>query len=518
MRVTLVHPAGHNFVPGRPDITLLVNRMAPVGILQLAAWLDRFGHTTFVHDCLGPRASGNVEQTAQSIIAHRPDLVGFSVTTSAFLDAYDLTMAIRKLAPGVKVVFGGPHVSSVGAPLLRHFEEIDYLCVGEGEGALEDLAAGKPLKEIRNLAFRDGDRVVTNARRGPIPSLDDLPFPAYEKLEGFPRQYHLPLFSYIKRHGATLITSRGCPYTCSYCDRTVFQRLYRSNSAGYVWEHMRHLRDRWGVHHINFYDDLFTAQRERIVNLCEMLIRRPLGMDFNCAIRAGQSDDELLGLLKRAGCLQVSLGVESADPGMMERHKPGVDLATVKETVRKVQAHGLRAKGLFIFGLPGESPETIRATSDFVAETGFDDLNYTKFTPFYGAPIWEECAREREGRFREDWRLMNCLNFTYIPRGFRSKAEMDRFYDFYVQRFYRSRLYGRRFLRRFWQHRWSLARVLGNLPSFLRAPMQFSPKADQLEKGSEWPPLDPRQPQRLGAFKTAGENGPDSSQIQPNPC
>ena len=85
------------------------------------------------------------------------------------------------------------------------------------------------------------------------------------------------LFSYIKKHGATMITSRGCPYTCSFCDRTVFERLYKVNSAQYIYDHMKHLRDKFGVYHINFYDDLFTAQNKRVFDLCELLIQKSTG-------------------------------------------------------------------------------------------------------------------------------------------------------------------------------------------------------------------------------------------------
>ena len=159
-----------------------------------------------------------------------------------------------------------------------------------------------------------------------IADLDSLPFPAYEKLTGFPHEYHLPLFSYTQTPGATMITSRGCMFQCSYCDRSVFKKGFRYNSAGYIYEHMKYLRDKFGVRHINIYDDLFTANKKRIVELCDKLVRQPLGINFNCAVRVGYTDDDLLKMLKDAGCLMVSLGIESADPEMLARHKSGVSL------------------------------------------------------------------------------------------------------------------------------------------------------------------------------------------------
>ncbi len=497
MRITLVHPAGFNFVPGQPDFSLLANRMAPLGILQLAAYLEQYGHPCAVHDCLGPGAPASLAANAAMVLATNPELVGFSVTTSGFMDAFEIAARIKAKRPEVQVVFGNVHVSAIGAALLQHFPEIDYLCLGEGEGTLLDLAEHRAPREIANLCYRNGEDIVSNPRRQRILDLDDLPFPAYEKLAGFPRGYHLPLFSYVKRQGATMVTSRGCPYTCSFCDRTVFERLYKTNSAAYVYEHMKYLRDRFGVRHINFYDDLFTAQRQRVTQLCETLIAKPLGMDFNCAVRTGHTSDEMLRLLKRAGAVMVSMGIESADLGMMQRHKAGVSLAGVRQTVEQIHAAGLRAKGLFIFGLPGETPETIATTSDFILSLDLDDINMSKFSPMYGAPIWDECVGGVSGDFNEDWRLMNCLNFVYLPKGFASRTEMDALYNAQVRRFYDSKGYRRRFARRLWQHRWSLWHVLKNLPKTIQAARYFSNSKADLERAGQALAPHPRQPHGL---------------------
>ncbi|WP_295385399.1 radical SAM protein [uncultured Thiodictyon sp.] len=471
--------------------------MAPLGILQLAAYLEQHGHPCAVYDCLGPGAPASLAANTEIILATNPKLVGFSATTSSFMAAFELAARIKASRPAVQIVFGNVHVSAIGGELLRHFPEIDYLCLGEGEGTLLDLAEQRDLREIANLCYRSGEDIVVNPRRQRILDLDDLPFPAYEKLAGFPRGYHLPLFSSIKRYGATMVTSRGCPYTCSFCDRTVFERWYRTNSAAYVYEHMKYLRDRFGVHHINFYDDLFTAQRERVTALCEQLIAQPLGMNFNCAVRTGHTSDALLRLLQRAGAVMVSMGIESAAPGMMERHKAGVSLDAVRQTVEQIHAAGLRAKGLFIFGLPGETPETIAATSDFMLSLGLDDMNMSKFSPLYGAPIWDECVGGESGEFNEDWRLMNCLNFAYLPKGFASRAQMDALYNTLVRRFYDSKGFRRRFARRLWQHRWSLWQVLKNLPKTIQAARYFNrSKADLERVGPVFAPH-PRQPRGL---------------------
>ena len=465
MRIVLVHPAGSNWFAGaKKDATVAANRMPPIGILSMAAYLKDTEHAVMVHDCLGPRAPRGPEANVERILAMNPDLVGFSTTTSAFPDSNDMATLIKDARPEVRVIAGGVHVSAMRGRLLSMFPAFDYLCIGEGEQTLMDLANGVPSKDIHGLVWRDGDQVVENEPRVHIKHLDDLPFPSYELLDKFPKGYYLPPFSYVNVPGATLITSRGCVYQCSYCDRSVFKRGFRSNSAEYIYEHMKYLATRYGVRHINVYDDLFTTNRKRITELCERLAREPLGVQFNCAVHAGHADDELLQMLKDAGCLMMSLGIESGDPGLMKRHKSSVTLDQVRDAVQRIQAKGIRAKGLFMAGLPGETPETLMATSDFIISLGLDDMNMSKFTPFPGAPCWETI--HEDGAFEEDWRLMNCLNFVFVPSAFESRRELDTLYNRHIKRFYSDKVWIKtKFKKRMWQHRHTLWRFIKNMPS-----------------------------------------------------
>jgi magnesium-protoporphyrin IX monomethyl ester (oxidative) cyclase len=352
--------------------------------------------------------------------------------------------------------------------------------MGEGEVTLSRLAGGISPENIRGLAWRDGTKAVENPHRPHIPDLDSLPFPAYEKLEGFPGQYNLPLFSYVRSPGATMVTSRGCPYQCSYCDRSVFKRGYRYNSAEYIYEHMKHLREKFGVRHINIYDDLFTANRARISKLCRLLIQKPLGQQFNCAVRVGHADDELLEMLKRAGALMVSLGIESGAPELLEVHKPGVYIDQVRKTVKRIREKGLRAKGLFMMGLPGETKETIEKTSDFAMSLELDDMNMSKFTPFPGAPVWKTIFEQ--GRLDNDWRKMNCLNFVFVPKSIDSKETLDELYNRHVKRFYSAPGWRRRFRKRIWEHRGSLWHLIRHLPDFMAARRAFEPKTKETKE------------------------------------
>jgi radical SAM superfamily enzyme YgiQ (UPF0313 family) len=253
----------------------------------------------------------------------------------------------------------------------------------------------------------------------------------------------------------------------------VFKRGFRYNSPEYIYAHIEYLNSRFGVRHLNIYDDLFTMNRKRIARLCQLLTSKPLGVHFNCAVRVGHADDELLAMLKAAGCLMVSLGIESGDPGLLEVHKPGVYLDQVRDTVKRIQSAGLRAKGLFMMGLPGETEASIKKTSDFVISLGLDDMNMSKFTPFHGAPVWQTIREQ--GTVDEDWRKMNCLNFVFVPKQIGSGQLLDQLYNTHVKRFYSDPQWRRRFRSRLWQHRRSLWHLLRHLPDFLSAMRTFEP-------------------------------------------
>jgi radical SAM superfamily enzyme YgiQ (UPF0313 family) len=192
---------------------------------------------------------------------------------------------------------------------------------------------------------------------------------------------------------------------------------------------------------------------------------------FNCAVHVGHADADLLAMLRRAGCLMISVGMESGDAELLARHKGSVTLDQVRETVARIQESGMRAKGLFMMGLPGETRESIRRTCDFILSLGLDDMNLSKFTPFPGAPCF--AGIRGEGDFTEDWRQMNCLNFVFVPKGFSSRDEMDAIYNAHVKRFYSDREWRRKFLRRFWQHRHTLLHFVRHLPSFMAAKRHF---------------------------------------------
>lgn len=464
MKVLFVHPYGSNWMGTGKDLTTVFNLMPPLGIMSIAAFLEARGITVEIIDCYAtPMAA---EALVAEVIRRAPDVVGFSCTTSSFLEGYGLAALIKERSPRIMTVFGGAHACSVGVKLLDDYPAIDYLVIGEGENTFYELveSAGHTVEAIPGVGFRKEGKGTLSSVREHIKNLDDLPFPAYHLLPDFPKRYFLPLFSYPTSPNTSIISSRGCPYQCSYCDRSVFSRGFRFNSPEYIVEHLKLLNRDYGIRHVFFYDDLFTTDRARVARFCELKERAGLKVTYNCIARLEHVDGELLALLKRSGCWQVNFGIESGDPELIKKHRKFYGLDEVQQKLRMVRETGMRVKGLFMLGLPGETVESIRRTIDFALALPLDEINVTKFTPFPGAPVYADIRDH--GEFDENWPLMNCINFVFIPHGM-TKDQLEGLYDEFISRFYRRARINWGYAQMIWKSPGSILAFLRHLPEIL---------------------------------------------------
>ena len=466
-RILLVHPLGYQAARADRDISRLANIMAPLGLLSISAYLESHGIQTDIIDCFALPDSD--DRIGEHIREHQPAYVGLTCTTSAFWDSLRIARFAKEADSGLRVVLGGPHISAMREATMRAHPEIDFCIVGEGEQALVDLIAveddRRMMGEIPGLIYREGSEVIFNGTRKELLDLDRLPFPAYEKLAGYPSRYQLPIFNYPRTPNTCCSSSRGCTYTCSYCDRSVFGRSFRCNSAEYLYEHVSYLKTRFGIRHINFYDDQFTFNRNRVESFCTMMTNKPLGITFNCAVRAEHVDLELLRMMKQAGCWMISLGIETGDPNLLSQHRQNADLEMLAETVRDIKKAGIRAKGLLMMGLPGESVASITRSMDYVFSLPLDDFNLAKFTPFPGAPLYDHI--HELGQFDEDWEKMDCMNFVFIPKGMEKEQLEKLFLEFYKAHYKRLNvLWG--YATMLWKSPDSWKRFAGNFMRFLK--------------------------------------------------
>lgn len=465
MKVLFLHPYGSNFLQGMNDISTIFNCMPPLGMMSIAAVLENSGITTEFIDCYATPMP--MDSLVAEITRRQPDCLALSCTTSSFLEGYRTIEAVKEKLPQIFTAVGGAHACTIGAPLLDSFPSIDCLVIGEGENTMLELARSgfRDLAGIPGLAYRGDDGKGTlSPQRELIKNLDELPFPAYHRLPLFPKRYNLPLFSYPKAPNTSIISSRGCPYSCSYCDRSVFSSGFRFNSPEYILEHVAMLNRDYGIRHVSFYDDLFTFDRKRVAEFCAIKERKGLKITYNCIARLEHVDAELLALLKQSGCWQVNFGIESGDPEVLKKHRKFFGLDEVGRKLQMVHDAGMRVKGLFMVGLPGEDEAAIRRTIDYALSLPLDEVNVTKFTPFPGAPVYKTIRDF--GEFDENWELMNCINTVFVPNGM-TKSQVDDLYNEFIRRFYHRRHINLGYAKMLWKSPHSIMTFLRHLPQIL---------------------------------------------------
>ncbi len=442
-KILLIHPLGYSSKMAKTDVSRMANIMPPLGLASIAAFLDLHKIKNDIIDCYANPDSDVLILDYLKI--QQPDFIGFSCTTSSFFDGVRISKLAKAILPDIKVVFGGVHVSSLKEYILQEFDCIDFSVIGEGEQTLKELlcSGNESLEDVKNIVFRKkGGTVCFTGYRKKQMDLDTLPLPAYHKLAGYPQSYKLPIFNYPKAPNASCISSRGCPYSCSYCDRSVFQKSFRYNSAQYLYDHLKYLKENFGIKHINFYDDQFTFNRKRVEEFAYLMIGNQLDMTFNCAARAEHLDFELLKLMKAAGCWMISLGIETGDPDLLAQHRQNPDLEMMRDKINLIKKADIRVKGLLMMGLPGETEASIKKSQEYVYSLPIDDFNLAKFTPFPGSPVYQQIKEQgaQLGTFDEDWEKMDCMQFLFVPKGITKERMEVLFIDFYKSHFKSNRV------------------------------------------------------------------------------
>jgi anaerobic magnesium-protoporphyrin IX monomethyl ester cyclase len=433
--IVLVNPPYSFWSPEKNYLRPFIGNLPSLGLLSLAAVLRKagFGASIVESASLGLPFS----RTVDMILRERPGYVGLSCTTASVENAAKIARAVKEGSPETLVLAGGSHITALPEETFRRFPEFDFGIQGEGEaalpGLLEALEGGRDLPRVESAVYREGEAIRVNPRRKFIEELDTLPFPAFDLLPGFPREYRAPFLNYPVGPTASLISSRGCPRACTFCDRSVFGNRYRYFSEDYLWGLISFLRRQHGIRHLVFTDDQFAAFRPRLVRLCERMASGNLGIRWNCDARVDSVDPDLLRLMKRAGCWMISYGIESGSQKVLDRIRKGITLDQVEQAVRWTKEAGIRAKGLFMIGYPEETEETLGQTLDFLGRSRLDEMNLSFLTPYPGTEIYREVKGSRD--FVEDWGKMNALNCLLKPAAL-TCSDLEKAYRKIIRRFY----------------------------------------------------------------------------------
>ena len=406
------------------------------GLVCLAAAAEQGGATVHIVEASAENLS--IEQAAREALRHNPDVVGISATTSGIASAGELANLLKAANKRLVVLVGGCHATALPEQTLQEFKSFDLVVVGEGEETLKRIliavaSDGRVPQGIEGTVQREGNGTMRNPPRAFISDLDQLPLPAWSLLRGFPRAYH-PSPARIRRWPcASVVLTRGCPNVCTFCDRSVFGRSCRSYSPSYAVKLIRDLRKNYGVKEVLIEDDTFVIIKDRVRDFCERLLSEQVNVSWSCLGRADRMDPYLLMLMRKAGCWQISYGIESGVSSILEAVHKNIDLEQVRRALSWTREAGIRTKGFFMVGFPGETLETLETTRQFALSLPLDDISVMQLTPFPGSELYREAARL--GAFDCDWRKMNTLNSVFVPEGL-TRDDLDIARDSLLRSFY----------------------------------------------------------------------------------
>jgi len=396
--------------------------LPPLGLAYLAAVLEEHNYAVEILDA--PALSLNVEQLPQQVSTKNPDLIGISAMTPFFHRTLEAVEMIRNVCPDTITVLGGPHASLFSEQTLANNPSIDIVCIGEGEHTLLDLVqtieGDGDLRRVKGIVFRENGQIVRNPPREPIENLDGLPFPARHLL---PMTVYKPLPNQYRRLPVVhLMTSRGCPFGCTYCSNAIFGRRTRTRSPENVVNEIKSVMQDFNAKEIQFWDDTFTLKRSWVMELCQLLIKENFGVLWTCETRVDRVDREILELMAKAGCWKIGYGVESGDQELLDIIKKGITLDQARQAVKLTKNSGIEVGLSFMLALPGETPSKARKTIEFAKELDPDYVQFCITTPYPGTELHDQ-AKEY-GTLIQNFSSYTIWNPVFVPNGYQDKDEV----------------------------------------------------------------------------------------------
>lgn len=402
MKILLINPPSENELHGNNPSIIEEERgyNPPLGILYIAGYLEK--HTNFKVEVLDTQAEEiGYDRLKDAILAKQPDVVGITAMTFTLIDVIKVINLIKSMRPEIKVVLGGPHVHIYPEETIN-IPGVDFLVLGEGEVTFKELIENidnpARLRSIPGLVFKENCKVINTGARPLNENLDSLPFPARHLT---PVQKYSSLMA-RRIPITTMFTSRGCPYRCTFCDRPHLGKNFRARSAMNVVDEMEECV-KLGINEFLIYDDTFTIDRQRVIDVCNEIKRRKLNIGWDIRARVNNIDRELLKKLKEANCERIHYGVESGNPEILKILNKGITVDRVRTTFKETKEAGISVLAYFMIGCPKETRKEIMETIAFAKELKPDFVHITIFTPFPATEIYKTGIKD--GIIKEDfWR------------------------------------------------------------------------------------------------------------------
>jgi len=418
------------------SIKKVLNIIPPLGIAYIAAVLEKMNIEVKIIDC----AVGiTFKELFEKVKDYSPNIVGLTSTTPAFVKTKKAAKFVRENLPEAKILIGGAHVTAFPKETMET-GLFDIGVIGEGELTVQQLFSNyknnafEKLNETHGIIYKNDSGIHQNEAQNFIQDLDTIPLPA-RHLIPHPKYYRPTPASCRKVPYAVIMTSRGCPSRCTFCDRKIFGEHCRMRSVANVFEEIEEVISKYGVKEIRFFDDTFTLKKQRVYDICDEFEKRKLKIPWTCLTKAACVDGPLLKRMKQAGCWQVLYGLESGDDRMLKLLKKGNTVEMNKRAIRLTKEAGLEVRGDFIVGTPGETWESLEKTVRFTIDMKLDYAHFNKFIPFPGTALYKQLTDEGHTFDFSKSTILDHKQIYYINPGM-DKKEFSAFLDKANRRFY----------------------------------------------------------------------------------
>jgi anaerobic magnesium-protoporphyrin IX monomethyl ester cyclase len=371
-------------------------RLPPLGLAYVAGALEKAGfHVEILDNYLLEKSIEDIKQTIRKL---NPEIVGITCSSASYQQCVETAKAVKATLPFCKVVVGGWHPSYMPDSMLQH-PEIDYVVMGEGERAMTELAThitkgedDHAIAQIAGIAYRHEGKIVKTAQKF-IKDLDQIPFPARHLLPMHLYEREIP---YLRAKPVdTMNIARGCPYNCAYCEtRRLWGLGCRAFSPARVVDEINHLATNYGTKGIYFLGDNFTIHEKRTVELCELIKKSKLGIEWVCDTRADLISRELLRTMREAGCRTIWFGVESGSPRILQKINKGVTLEQTVQAFKLCREEDVQIACSFILGIPGETLSDMEATYKFAKKLDPDWCQFNVFIAVPGSGLYDEVMQK----------------------------------------------------------------------------------------------------------------------------
>jgi len=411
------------------DRNILQNSLPPLGILSIASYLESKGYSVRVYDIHGEKLED--KDLVARLRRDKPRFIGISVLTNMCIPAHKIARICKQELPRSPIAVGGAHAEALPERMLRN-SAIDFVVRGDGEETMLEIVNGRAPAAITGLSYRENGRVRHNPPRAVERNLDRYPLPSYHLVDF---DYYFPAAgSYRNLPAINMLMTRGCPGKCNFCNSA--STTLRSRSPESMVAQIKFLHENYGIRQVQFYDDTFTATKAICLRFCELMEQANLDVTWVAYVRGDCFSDHVAAAMKRAGCHQVLMGVETGNADIARSIGKPIDKKRYVKAMDIARRHGLEVRATFIIGHLGETWATMEDTLNFAIDLDVDLFQLNICTPYPGTQLYQEAVSQGL-LLSSDWNLYGqgdvLIKQAQLPAGDIYRFERLAFRRFYLR-------------------------------------------------------------------------------------